>query len=81
MELRPADERYGYEFASDGLLTLDEACDWLKISRQTLDRLCADGLLRRGKSQRADVRSRHGRVYICKRSAIEYARGMEVITG
>lgn len=80
MELRPADERYGYEFASDGLLTLEETCDWLKIKRSTLDRLCAEGFLRRGKSPRSDLKSRAGRIYICKKSVVEYARSMEIVT-
>ena len=77
-DLRPADQKHGYVFGCDGLLTIDEACDWLKVSRYTLDRLCSDGFVRKGKSARADAKSRAGRVYICKRSVDEYVRSMEV---
>ncbi|SFJ27219.1 MerR family transcriptional regulator [Planctomicrobium piriforme] len=67
-----ADLEHGYVFGCDGLMGVSEVCDHLSIGRATLDRLVVRGALRKGKDGET------GRVSICKRSVMEYVRGMEV---
>jgi hypothetical protein len=76
--VKAAGQEFEWAFGCDGLLTLEEACDLLRVSRNTLDRLCAEKYLRKGKSPRHDPRNKATRVYICRRSLNEYLRSMEV---
>lgn len=72
------DQDWGWEFGCEGLMTLDDACEMLSVSRNTLDRLCTEKFLRKGKSPRHDPKNKATRVYICRRSVREYMRSMEV---
>jgi len=65
-----ADRKWGYEFACDGLMSKDEAMSHLGgISRRTLGRLMAERVIRSGKLT--------GKVVLCRRSVVEYAKSRE----
>jgi excisionase family DNA binding protein len=66
------DEAYGYEFAVDGLMTVEDACKHLAVSVDTIQRRCADGTLRWWK----DPAKRF--VRLCRRSVNEYIRRGEM---
>ena len=66
-----ADRKWGYEFGVDGLMSTDEAQAWLGgISRRTLGRIMSEGSIRRGVGR--------GKVVLCRRSVIEYAKSLEL---
>ena len=64
-----ADERFGYRFGCDGLMTVGEAARFLGMSRWTLARRIDEGRIRRGRDGR--------RVVICRRSVADYVAGLE----
>lgn len=67
----PADEKWGYQFGVDGLLSAEDACNFLGgCHRHTLDNYAADGKIRKGKSG--------NRIVICRRSLEEYVSNIEV---
>lgn len=66
----PANEKWGYKFSIDGLMSGEEAESFLgDISRRSLYRLVATGKIRKGKNNR--------KVVLCRRSVVEYAEGLE----
>ena len=65
----PADQRWGFQFGVDGLMTTPEACEFLKVSRYVIYALVKAGSIRRG-GQRKGMR-------LCKRSVQAYARTLE----
>ena len=66
------EQTWDYPFGADGLLNVDEACDLLAVSRDTLDRRLNEGVLRKGKDPVG------GRVKIDRRSVMDYLRRMEM---
>lgn len=65
-----ADEKFGYEFSVDGLMSAEEAQTFLGgISRRTLYRRVDDGKIRIGKQS--------GKLVVCRRSVTEYAKSLE----
>lgn len=69
-QMSPADARWGWTFGCEGLMRISEACRFLSVSRDTIDRRIAAGKLRKGKQD--------GRVYLCAKSVKEHAKHMEV---
>lgn len=69
----PADDHFGYPFGVDGLMSIEEACDFLgKISRDTLGRLVAEGSIRKGHFPKRN------KAVVCRRSVTEYAKSTEI---
>ena len=68
-----ADQHFGFTFGVDGLMSYEQACEFLGgISVSTLKRLLEDGPIRRG-------RHPHGRrVVVCRRSVMNYIADMEL---
>jgi hypothetical protein len=65
----PATKQWGYDFGVDGLLSAEEASEFLgKMSRASLYRLVEQGKIRKG---------RVNKIYFCKRSVIEFAKSIE----
>lgn len=65
----PAEQRWGFPFGVDGLMTTAEACELLKVSRYVVYRAVNRGDIRRsgeGKGMR-----------LCKRSVQVYLRSLE----
>ncbi len=68
-----ADEKFGYEFGCDGLVSRDEACQLLGgVSVDTLEDLYRENKIRKGKMPGRRV------VGICRRSLRNYIRSMEL---
>lgn len=67
--LTGSDKHYGYRFGCDGLLSRVEVARILGRSTRTIDRMIAEGTLRRGKDGRA--------VSVCRRSIDEYLRSIQ----
>ncbi len=66
------DQRYGYEFGCDGLVSVQKARDLLAdCSADTIKRLCGEGKLRKGKMPGRRTKG------ICRRSIMEYIKTME----
>jgi len=65
-----ADESHGYKFGVDGLLTPEDAGKYLAVSGRQLDRLAADGKIRKGLMP-SGVRR------FCKRSVENFAQSLE----
>lgn len=73
-QLSPADARWGFTFGCDGLMSLEEACDFLGgISVDTLDNRARDGLIRKGKHPNGLRKA-----VVCRRSVVEFAATMEI---
>lgn len=69
--LDPIDAKWGFQFGVDGVMGTTQACEFLGgISRDTLDRLAKDGLIRKGKIG--------SKVAICLKSARHFLSGLEV---
>lgn len=67
------DERHGYEFGCDGLMSIAEARSFLGgISDDTIESLFNAGSIRK-----ARVNGR--RIGICRRSVLEYLKAQELI--
>lgn len=66
---RPADRQYGYDFGCEGVVTRENAMQLLDCAKSTLYRLCAAGVVRRGKLG--------PRARFCKRSILEHLRSLE----
>ncbi|MFG0332543.1 MAG: helix-turn-helix transcriptional regulator [Maioricimonas sp. JB049] len=71
VEWSESDQYYGYQFGCDGLLTVREVEDLLRVSRSTIWRMCADGTLRKGRDEA------RRKVRICRRSVSEYIKSLE----
>ena len=69
--LNEADRKYGYRFGCDGLMSIEETCEFLNISRWTLNARIDAGHIRKGKH--LDGRA----VVICRRSVQEYLSRLE----
>ena len=69
--LSGADAEFGYVFGCEGLMTVDEVCETLSITRWTIDKLHGDKSLRKGHIT-------GNRVRICRRSVREYLATLEV---
>lgn len=66
----PADERYGYQFGCDGVVSVRDAMEALGgVSKATIYRRFEEGLLRHGREK--------GRAVVCRRSLREYLSGLE----
>lgn len=70
-KLTGVDAKFGYEFGCEGLMTVDEACKMLSLTRWTIDKLHLEGKLRKGHIT-------GGRVRICRRSVREYLATLEI---
>lgn len=64
-----ADSEHGYAFGVDGLLSVSEAAEALKVSTRTVFSLLQSGHLRRGKIVRRTV--------VCRRSLQKYIQSLE----
>lgn len=72
-EMTEADKAFGYRFACDGLMSLEEARQWLgNVSESTLDRWATELV---GDTGRTRIRkeSRGRRKMFCRRSVKEFA--------
>jgi excisionase family DNA binding protein len=65
-----ADEMFGYTFGVDGVMKMSAACEFLDVSRATIDRLAESNKIRIGKIG-------NGQVRICRRSINDYVRSLE----
>jgi hypothetical protein len=63
-----AEQKYGYRFGCEGLVTLDEAAAKLRKSVRSVYRLIEAGELRYGGK---------GKTVICQRSLMDYIAGTE----
>lgn len=71
---RPADQKWGYPFGESGLMSLEQAAEFLGgVSKRTVYRLAADGRIRVG-SVGLGARS-HSKV--CRKSLLLYVKGCE----
>ena len=69
----PSERKYGYVFGCDGLMTYDEACQFLAVSLRKLYELIDEGRVRKGKL----TSSKQGSVRLCRRSVVLYAASLE----
>lgn len=67
-----ADEMFGYAFGCDGLMSPAQACEFLAVSRDTVDRLADAGKIRKGKPAGGHM------VRFCRRSILNFAQSIEV---
>ena len=64
-----ADKKWGWSFGCDGLMSFEQAQEYLGgMSRSSIDRHAEAGRIRKGRS---------GKIYFCKRSVIEFAKSLE----
>lgn len=71
-QMSPADQKWGYRFGADGLMSLKETREFLSMSDDTIARLADAGKIRRGKN------GENGWSMYCRRSVTEYASSLEV---
>ena len=69
----PAEQKYGYAFGCDGLMTYSEACQFLAVSLRKLYELIDEERIRKGKL----TSSKQGSVRLCRRSVVLYAASLE----
>lgn len=65
----PADQRWGFPFGVDGLMTTQEACDLLRVSRYVVYNAINRGDIRRSGENKG--------MRLCKRSVQVYLRSQE----
>jgi hypothetical protein len=71
---RPADQKWGYPFGEEGLLSLEQAAEFLgNVSKRTVYRLAADGRIRVG----TIGLSARGHAKVCRKSLRLYVKGCE----
>jgi len=67
-----ADERWGYCFGCEGLMNASVASKFLSVSDRQLDRLAAEGHIRKGRMPA------NGHRTFCKKSIGEFAQKLEL---
>lgn len=70
----PAEQKFGYQFGIEGLMTLKQAAAHLSVSRTTLFDLVDKGRIRVGRSP-GEAQQRRYR--FCKRSILDYCKSLE----
>lgn len=72
IQLSGADKQWGFPFGCDGLMSRAASAQFLGVSTRTIDRLCDEGRLRKGRHPGGVG------IGICRRSITLYLEQMEI---